>query len=33
MKGFRKSCIYNGMDGTNDMLCNGSEEDGNVEYV
>ena len=31
MKGFRKCCISNAMDGTDDdMLWNGSEEDGNV---
>ena len=29
MKGF-KCCMSNGMDGTDDMLWNGSEEDGNV---
>jgi hypothetical protein len=33
VKGFKKSCISNGMDGTDDMLCNGSEEDGNVVIV
>jgi len=31
VKGFKKCCISNAMDGTNDdMLWNGSEEDGNV---
>jgi hypothetical protein len=31
MKGFKKCCISNTVDGTNDgMLWNGSEEDGNV---
>ena len=31
VKGFKKSCIFIGMDGTDDdMLWNGSEEDGNV---
>ena len=31
MKGYKKFCVSNAMDGTNnDMLCNGSEEDGNV---
>jgi hypothetical protein len=29
--GFKKCCVSNGMDGTDDdMLWNGSEEDGNV---
>ena len=31
MEGFKKCCIFNAVDGTDDdMLCNGSEEDGNV---
>ena len=31
MKGFKKCCTSNGTDGTDDdMLWNGSEEDGNV---
>ena len=31
MKGFKKCCISNGMDGTDvDMLWKGSEEAGNV---
>ena len=30
MKGFRKCCISNAVDGTDDMVWNGSEEDGNV---
>jgi hypothetical protein len=31
VKGFKKCCISNAMDETNnDMLWNGSEEDGNV---
>jgi hypothetical protein len=30
VKGLKKCCISNGMAGTDDMLCNGSEEDGNV---
>jgi hypothetical protein len=31
VKGFKKCCISNAVDGTDDdMLCNGSEEDGNV---
>ena len=34
MKGFKKSCISNPMDVTNDnMLWNGSEDDGNVRSV
>jgi hypothetical protein len=33
MKGFKKCCIVNAMEGTNDMLWNGSEEDGDIiEY-
>jgi hypothetical protein len=27
--GFKKCCLSNAVDGTNDMLWNGSEEDGN----
>ena len=30
MKGFKKCCISNAVDETDDMLWNGSEEDGNV---
>ena len=30
MKGFKKCCISSAVDGTDDMLCNGSAEDGNV---
>jgi hypothetical protein len=31
MKGFKRCCISNAMDGTDDdMLWNGSEEDGNL---
>jgi hypothetical protein len=31
VKGFKKCCIFNAVDGTNDdMLWNGSEEDGNI---
>jgi len=31
VKGFKKCCMSNGMDGSDgDMLWNGSEEDGNV---
>ena len=32
MKGFKKCCVYNAVDETDDddMLWNGSEEDGNV---
>ena len=33
MKGFNKCCVSNEMDGTDDMLWNGSEEDGNVRSV
>ena len=29
-EGFKKCCISNAMDGTDDMLWNGSEEDGDV---
>jgi hypothetical protein len=32
LKGFKKCCISNGVDGTDDgMLCNGTEEDGDVK--
>jgi hypothetical protein len=32
VKGFKKCCISNGMDGTDDdMLWNGSDEDGDVK--
>jgi hypothetical protein len=30
VKGFKKCCISSGMDGTDDMLWNGSEEVGDV---
>ena len=30
MKGFKKCCISHAVDGTDDMLWNGSEEDGHV---
>jgi hypothetical protein len=30
VKGFEKCCIPDAVDGTNDMLWNDSEEDGNV---
>jgi hypothetical protein len=30
---FKKSCIPSAMDGTGDMLWDGSEEDGNVRSV
>jgi hypothetical protein len=30
VKGFKKCCISIAVDGTDDMLCNGSEEGGNV---
>jgi len=31
VKGFKKCCVSNGMDGTDDdMLWNGSEQDGNI---
>ena len=34
VKGFRKCCISNAVDGTaDDMLWNGSEEDGGVRSV
>jgi hypothetical protein len=34
VKGFKKCCISNAVDGTDvDMLWNGSEEDGNVKSV
>jgi hypothetical protein len=33
MKGFKKCCMVNAVEGTNDMLWNGSEEDGDIsEY-
>jgi hypothetical protein len=33
VKGFKKRCIFNAMDRTNDMLWNGIEEDGDIsEY-
>jgi len=33
VKGFKKCCISSAVDGTDDMLWNGSEEDGNVRSV
>ena len=30
VKGFRKYCISSAVDGTDDMLWNDSEEDGNI---
>ena len=30
MRGFKKCCISSAMDETDDMLWNGSEEDGDV---
>jgi hypothetical protein len=30
VKGFKKCCISNAVDGTDDMFWNGSEEDGDV---
>jgi hypothetical protein len=30
LKGFRKCCIISAVDGTDDILWNGSEEGGNV---
>jgi hypothetical protein len=30
VKGFKKCCISSAVDGTDDMLWNGSEEDGDV---
>jgi hypothetical protein len=31
MRGFKKCCIFNAVDGTgDDMLWNGGEEDGNI---
>ena len=30
VKGFKKCCISNAVDGTNDMLWNGNEEVGSV---
>jgi len=32
-KGFKKCCISTAVDGTDDMLWNGSEEDGNVRKM
>jgi hypothetical protein len=33
VKDVKKSCIYNGMDGTDDMLCNDSEDvDSNTDW-
>ena len=32
MKGFKKCCVSNGLDGSDDdLLWNGSEQDGNVQ--
>jgi hypothetical protein len=31
VKGFKKCCISTAVDGTDDMLWNDSEEDGNVQ--
>ena len=33
VSGFKKRCISNVVDGTDDMLWNGNEEDGNVRTV
>jgi hypothetical protein len=33
VKGFKKCCISNAVDGTDDMLWNGSEEAGNIRTV
>ena len=33
VKGFKKHCISNAMDGTDDMLWNGNEEAGNIRSV
>jgi hypothetical protein len=33
VKGFKKCCISGAMDGTDDMLWNGSEEDENVRKM
>jgi len=33
VKGFKKCCISIAVDGTDDMLWNGSEEDGNVRKM
>ena len=33
MKGFKKCCISNAMDGTDEMLWNDSKEDGNVRSM
>jgi hypothetical protein len=30
VKGFKKCCMSNAMDGTDDMMWNGSEEDGDI---
>jgi hypothetical protein len=30
MKGFKTCCTFNSMDRTNDMLWNGTEEDGDI---
>jgi len=30
VKGFKKCCVSSAMDGTDDMLWHGSEEDGDV---
>ena len=32
-EGFKKCCISNAMDGTDDMLWNDSKEDGNVRSM
>ena len=33
VRSFKESCIPSAMDGTGDMLWDGSEEDGNVRSV
>jgi hypothetical protein len=33
VKGFKKCCISSGMDGTDDMLWNGNEEDGSLRKI
>jgi len=33
VKGFKNCCISNAVDGTDDLLWNGTEEDGNVRTV
>jgi len=33
VKGFKNCCISNAVDGTDDLLWNGSEGDGNVRTV